>query len=127
MRYMPSEPQKAQRWLVDILHNIRTAELFTEGFTYETFERNRLVFYGVTRCLEIISEASRRLPAELRERHPALPWDAMAAAGNFYRHEYGGVDKELIWGTLQTQLPLLRAVIQEELKAMGVEWHDEAD
>jgi uncharacterized protein with HEPN domain len=75
----------------------------------------------VTRCLEIISEASRHLPQELKERNPSIPWAAVAGAGNFYRHEYGGVDRELVWGTLQTQLPAFLAVVEQELKALGVD------
>jgi len=45
----------------------------------------------------------------------------MAAAGNFYRHEYGGIDQELVWGTLREQLPLLLAAIEAELKSLGID------
>ena len=61
---------------------------FLEGFTYETFCDDLKTFYAVTRALEIISEASRRLPNELKARHPEVPWQAIADAGNFYRHSY---------------------------------------
>jgi len=43
------------------------------------------------RCLEIISEASRRLPSSLKERHPSIDWKRMAGAGNVYRHDYEDV------------------------------------
>jgi len=42
----------------------------------------------VTRCLEVISEASRRLSDELKARHLGIPWKQMAGAGNIYRHDY---------------------------------------
>nr|WP_294507592.1 HepT-like ribonuclease domain-containing protein [uncultured Rhodopila sp.] len=42
----------------------------------------------MTRCLEIISEASRRLPEEMKSRHPSIPWRNVGAAGNIFRHEY---------------------------------------
>jgi len=118
---MPSKPPATSRWLVDIWDNIRAAQSFTDGLNIETFRTNRLAFYAVTRCLEIISEASRHLPADLKERHPSIPWIAMAAAGNFYRHEYGGIDQELVWGTVQEQLPSLLAVIEAELKSLGID------
>jgi uncharacterized protein with HEPN domain len=124
---MLSKPTDPARWLIDILTNIHAAHLFTVGFTYESFRTNRLVFYGVTRCLEIISEASRRLPQDLKDRHPSIPWAAIAGAGNFYRHEYGGVDSELIWGTLQERLPELLGVVEQELEALGVEPPDDKD
>jgi uncharacterized protein with HEPN domain len=55
----------------------------------------------VTRCLEIISEASRRLPDDLKARHPAIAWKQMAAAGNIYRHDYEDVAASYVWVTLQ--------------------------
>jgi hypothetical protein len=44
--------------------------------------------YAVTRCLEIISEGSRRLPDDLKARHPSIAWRDMAGAGNIYRRDY---------------------------------------
>jgi uncharacterized protein with HEPN domain len=71
--------------------------------------------YAVTRCLEIISEASRRLPDELKSRRPNISWKQMAAAGNIHRHDYEDVAAQLIWDTVQHALPPLRAVINDEL------------
>jgi uncharacterized protein with HEPN domain len=67
------------------------------------------------RALEIISEASRRLPDDLLRRHPEIDWAAVAAAGNVYRHEYEAVDEALIWHTAQHGLAALRKVAQEEM------------
>jgi uncharacterized protein with HEPN domain len=60
--------------LSDILFNIDLANSFVRGFDYERFLTDMRTFYAVTRCLEIISEASRRLSPELRARHLAIPW-----------------------------------------------------
>ena len=71
-------------------------------------------FYAVTRCLEIISEASRRLSLELKARHPDLPWRAIMDAGNVYRHEYDNVEAAYVWRTIHAHLsPLLQAVNTE--------------
>jgi uncharacterized protein with HEPN domain len=67
------------------------------------------------RALEIISEASRRLPDELLDRHPEIDWVAIAASGNIYRHEYEAVDETLIWHTVRHDLGGLRRVAEEEL------------
>ena len=67
------------------------------------------------RALEIISEASRRLPDDLLHRHPEIDWAAVAAAGNVYRHEYEAVDEALIWHTAQHDLAALRKVAEEEI------------
>ena len=71
--------------------------------------------YAVTRCIEIISEASRRLPDEIKTRHPSIAWKNMAGAGNVYRHDYEDVAAKLVWDTVQLALPPLRDVIAQEL------------
>jgi uncharacterized protein with HEPN domain len=68
--------------LRDLAHHIDLAESFTAGFDYETFVADARTVYAVTRCLEIISEASRRLPDDLKARHPSIAWKDMAGAGN---------------------------------------------
>lgn len=118
---MPSRASGPYRRLIDIRDNIRLARGFVEGLTYETFRDNLLLFYGVTRCLEIISEASRRLPAEFRERHPHIRWSEIAGAGNVYRHDYEAVERLLIWGTVHERLPELLAVVEQELARLGSE------
>ena len=75
----------------------------------------RKTVYAVVRALEIVSEASRRLPDKLLHRHPEIDWVAIAAAGNVYRHEYESVDEALIWHTIQHDLAALRNVAEEEL------------
>ena len=71
---------------------------------------------AVTRCLEIISEASRRLSDGLRARHGEIPWKQMAGAGNIYRHDYEDVAARRVWDTVQLALPPLRVVIEQELE-----------
>jgi uncharacterized protein with HEPN domain len=91
---------------------------FVAGIDAASFSNDRLRIYAVTRCLEIISEASRRLPEELKSRQPAIHWREMAAAGNIYRHEYEDVAAQRVWQTLTVSLPLLLAVIEEELQTL---------
>ncbi|WP_346015471.1 MULTISPECIES: HepT-like ribonuclease domain-containing protein [unclassified Bradyrhizobium] len=66
--------------LRDILHHIDLAAEFAGRLDREEFAADLRTVYAVTRCLEIISEASRRLPEELKARHPAIAWKQMAAA-----------------------------------------------
>ena len=113
--FMPSESVKFA--LYDIRDNIRLAQEFVEGFTYARFTESRLHFYAVTRALEIISEASRRLPDDLRDRHPRLPWRSIRDVGNFYRHQYDNVAESYVWETVREHLGPLLAVVVAELKA----------
>jgi uncharacterized protein with HEPN domain len=109
----------AARALRDMAHHIDLAASFVAGIDYDTFRDDLRTVYAVTRCLEIISEASRRLPDDLKARHPAIAWKEMAGAGNIYRHDYEDVAASYVWLTVQTQLPPLRAVIELELAAHG--------
>jgi uncharacterized protein with HEPN domain len=90
-------------------------EQFTAGFDWPAFQADLRTAYAVTRCLEIISEASRRLPDDLKARHPSIAWREMAGAGNVYRRDYEDVAAQYVWDTVQRALPPLRAVIEKEL------------
>src|SRR5262245_54751462 len=80
---MPSMLSETERGaLRDMLHHIDWAERFVQGRTFEQVRDDAMVLYAVIRCLEIISEASRRLSDALKARHPQMPWREMAAAGN---------------------------------------------
>ncbi len=72
-----ARPDKARLALHDIRDNGRLAQEFVKGMAQETFEADRRTLYAVIRCLEIVSEAARRRPEALRERHPELPWRAI--------------------------------------------------
>jgi hypothetical protein len=65
---------KAQLALMDIRDNILAAKRFTDGLSFDQFKQSDLHFYAVTRALEIVSEAARRLPASFRERHASRSW-----------------------------------------------------
>lgn len=109
---MPSDARAALR---DMEVNIDLATEFVAGTNYEAFRDDTRTIYAVTRCLEIISEASRRLRDEMKQRYPAIAWKNMAGAGNVYRHDYEDIAAKLVWDTLQVALPPLRDVGAREL------------
>lgn len=114
---MPSE--KTRLALQDIRDNARLAQEFVKGLSMEAFEADRRTFYAVTRCLEIVSEAARRLSPALRERHPELPWRAIMGVGNVYRHDYDNVAEEFVWRTVQNSLESLLEVVETEIASLG--------
>ena len=114
---MPSDAATAA--LRDIAYHIDLAARFAAGFDYEAFRADLRTVFAVTRCLEIISEASRRLPNELKARHPSIAWKDMAGAGNIYRHDYEDVAAQHVWDAVQIDLPPLRVVIDHELAGIG--------
>lgn len=108
----PTEP------LVNISHNIQLAIQFTQGMSYREFCADLRTVYAVTRCFEIISEASRRLPKRLKARHPTIPWTDIAGAGNIYRHNYEDVLERILWQTLKKGLEPLKTVVEQELRRL---------
>jgi uncharacterized protein with HEPN domain len=116
---MPSDAHDLRRWLDDIRHHIALAQQFAAGMDYDAFRGDLRTTYAITRCLEVISEASRRLPTELKARHPSIHWRDMAAAGNVYRHEYEDVAPHDVWDTLNYHLPPLQSVVEQELATLG--------
>ena len=105
--------------LRDIKDNIELAHTFTAGLTLATFTADRKTVYAVIRCLEIISEASRRLPVDLKERHPGIPWSDIAGAGSIYRHGYQLVRDDVLWVTVQESLAALLIEVELELARQG--------
>lgn len=73
---------------------------------------------AATRALEIISEASRRLPEELVVRHPDIAWRSMSDVGHFYRNSDHRVLEEFVWSTVTKSLPALLTVVETELAAV---------
>jgi uncharacterized protein with HEPN domain len=102
--------------LEDIRDNISRAMRFIDGFDLDGFLADDKTFYAATRCLEIISEASRRLPSTFKDRFPDIPWKDVAGSGSIYRHNYEDVQERRIWKTIHEALPALRAVVDAELR-----------
>lgn len=113
---MPSDPRQA---LEDIRNHIVLAQTWTGALTIEQFANDQQIFYAVTRCLAIISEAARRLPDDMLKRHPAIIWRAVKAAGNVYRHQYEDVLEKDVWNTVHHHLPTLAAFVQAEQGEQG--------
>ena len=112
---MPSKNPRQR--LEDILANIEAIESFVSGMRAKSSSRIRRPCMPLPATLEIISEASRRLPDDLKDRHPHIDWPAVAAAGNVYRHEYEIVAPSILWRTTQRELPSLREAVRGELDA----------
>ena len=63
------------------------------------------------RLVEILGEAVKRLPNELRDRHPQLPWDKIAGTRDYIAHSYDRVDYDVIWGVLDVEAARLKASV----------------
>ena len=82
----------------DVLQAIANIEADTVGLDFEKFAADRRVRQLVERNLEILSEASRRIPDHLKATEPDVPWREVAGIGNVLRHDYGEVRPDILWG-----------------------------
>ncbi len=101
--------------MADIVEAIERIKLVVEGLTLETFENDWRLRWLVERGLEVISEASRRLPDELKARHRDIPWRKIAGIGNVLRHDYERVSAPVIWKLVIDDLPDLEKACRKEL------------
>lgn len=94
-------------YAADILASLRELQEFTEGLDFDAFSRDRKTVNAVVRSLEVMGEAAKRMPPEVRERHPDIPWKRMTGMRDKLIHEYSGVDLEIVWGVVKDELPPL--------------------
>jgi uncharacterized protein with HEPN domain len=103
-------------YLSDILEAIERIENYVKGKTFEQFANDNLVVDAVVRNFEIIGEATKHLPAEIKQENPSIKWKDMAGMRDKLAHEYFGVDIEILWKTSINRLPALKPLIKELLK-----------
>ena len=116
---MPSDasptPKERLAWLA-IQENAALSQTFVAGMTPGAFAADRRTFYAVTRCLEIISEAARRLRGPQQDRFPDLEWRQIEDSGNVFRHVYQHVAEGRVWITVHDRVPALLAAANAALE-----------
>ena len=103
-------------YLKDILDAIEKTEQFTEGMAFERFSSDYKTRFAVIRALEIIGEASKKIPETVKRQNPDLPWREMAGIRDILIHEYFGLNLQVIWKTLKEDFPKLKPVISTMLE-----------
>jgi len=105
-------PKDYRIYLDDILDSIGKIEAYTKGISYEGFAKNSLVVDGVVRNLEVIGEAVKKLPADMKRKHPDIEWKKIAGLRDILIHEYSGIDLRIVWDVVENKVPELRDSIK---------------
>ncbi|MBU1262496.1 DUF86 domain-containing protein [bacterium] len=102
-------------YIQDILDSIREVKEFTQGMDFESFVEDKKTINAVTRSLEVIGEAGKKIPDSLREKYPQIPWKRMAGMRDKLIHEYWSIDLEIVWEVITNELPPIEPLIQKVL------------
>jgi uncharacterized protein with HEPN domain len=102
--------------LSDILENINAATEMIEGVDFSAYRNDVMLRRAIERCVEIISEASRHIPTELKLEYDTQPWHEIASIGNLLRHHYERIDDFIMWKIATKSLPQLRPIIVEMIE-----------
>ncbi len=103
-------------YLRDILEAIERIERYIGGCTFEQFSNSTLVMDAVVRNFEIIGEATKHIPDELKQENPLIRWRDMAGMRDKLAHEYFGVDIDILWKTSINRLPALKSQLEDLIK-----------
>ena len=101
--------------LSEILGAARDAIEIADGKTREDLDAEKVLGLALTRCLEIVGEAASRVTPETRAALRQVEWRKMRQMRNVLIHEYSSVDYDIVWQTVQQDLPGLIATIEEAL------------
>jgi len=103
-------------YIKDILNSILKTEEFIGDMSYRDFIEDDKTSSAIVRKLEIIGEASKNIPKEIRMKYKEIPWSDMAKMRDKITHFYFGVDYEIVWKVIKERLPTLKQQIQKLLK-----------
>ena len=103
-------------YIQDIIDPIKETEEFTKELLFNDFKGDKKTVNAVIRSLEIMGEAAKKIPDELRKKYSGIPWKEMAGIRDKLIHEYHGVDLEIIWKVVKEELPPVKPHILKLLK-----------
>jgi len=112
-------PPSVEDRLQDILRSTTKIEALLAGLTLDQFADDELLRMAIERYLEIICEASRRLPEAIKLDAPDINWQGMIDFGNILRHAYHSTDAEAVWNIINKHLPPLKSFVERRMATSG--------
>jgi len=112
-------PRDYKVFLQDVLDAIANVAEFVGPMTRNEFEADKKTMHAVVRNLEVIGEAIKSVPPEVRDPNPQVPWQRIAGLRDILIHHYFEIDVDIVWDIVQNKLPELQRQIQAVLGDTG--------
>jgi len=108
-------------YIDDILEALQKIEKYTEELNFDAFSQDNKTIDAAIRNFEIIGEATKKIPEEIKKKYPQVPWKTMAGMRDKLIHEYFGVNLKVLWRTIKEDLSSLKPLIEEVLRKLNKE------
>ncbi|GAH86104.1 unnamed protein product [marine sediment metagenome] len=105
-------------FIQDVLSAIDSINLFIEGMSFELFRADDKTTSAVIRKFEIIGEAIKHIPNDIREQYPEIPWKDIVGMRDRLIHGYFGIDYKIVWDTINVDLKILKTNLQKVIENM---------
>lgn len=110
-------PRDSRVYLEDIVGAIARIRRYTSGLSRDAFAADDRTVDAVVRNLEVVGEAVKRLPADLRSRRPEIEWQKIAGLRDILIHEYFGIDVDILWDVIDNKLSAVEEAVTALLRA----------
>jgi uncharacterized protein with HEPN domain len=107
--------KKDTNYLLDMLTAIQLIQSYTLGKSQQDLGKDQLLQDAVTRRIEILGEAARRVSEKMRSEMPDIPWYQIIGMRNILAHEYDDIDLDIVWRVIQQELPILIPILEREI------------
>ena len=111
--------RRTRDYLGDIVEGMELIQQYISGLGRDQFMRDRKTIDAVVRNLEVIGEATKALPKDVRDEHPEIPWKQLAGVRDKMIHFYFGLNYDIIWTIVSDQLPALLPLVRTVIATVG--------